>query len=434
MKRLFLLLLLCILFVSLRSGYSTDKHEIIIKPTKYIATIAIPPFSKKESAQGLKKGAFSEILYRDLEISGFFRRPQNQNFVDETHRLDLSRDKIDFAEWKRLGCSFLVKGDYQLKEKTITADCYLYDVNTGQRVFGKNFGDYSRTSFRSLAHRISDEIIRYVTHEQGIASTRIVYISKQGRGKEMYIMDVDGFNQCPLTKDGNLAATPCWGYNTTEIYYTSYKEYNPDLWALRLKDGKSGVISSHPGFNLSPSWCEKTRKIALTLSKDGNSEIYTMDHRGGGYKRLTFHGAIDSSPCFSPEGNQIVFTSDRTGTPQIYVMDSEGLNVRRLTYKGSYNDSAVWSPKGDRLACVSRVGGAFHIFLMNVDGTDWLQLTNGTSNNEDPSWAPDGHHIAFTSNRTGSPQIYMICDDGSNLVQLTFKGKNQSAAWSPFLY
>jgi TolB protein len=433
-RRLLLLFVLVFIFPASFPAFAQESHEIVIKPKKYVATIAIPTFSFKADSEEIKTGTLSEIIYRDLELSGFFLRPQNEKFVTETNRSDQAAGKIDFAEWNRLGCAFLLKGEYALTPSSITADCYLYDVKTGVRIFGKNFGNYPRNSWRRLAHRISDEVVRYVTHNQGIACSQIIYISKQGKGKDLYIMDADGVDQCALTNDQNLAAAPGWGYGGAEVYFTSYKEHNPDLWVLRLSDNQTGVISSHPGFNLSPSWCEKTQRIVLTLSKDGNSEIYTMDYRGKNLKRLTYDRAIDSSPCWSTDGSQIVFTSDRSGSPQIYLMDSEGLNVRRLTFQGSYNDSPVWSPLGDRIAFASRKGGYFHIFLMNTDGSNWIQLTEGSSNNEDPSWAPDGHHLAFTSDRTGSPQIYVINDDASVLMQLTKTGKNQSPAWSPILY
>jgi len=437
MKRNFLLVLFTILptLFSLFPSFSQEKHEITIRPDKkYVATIAIPDFKKKEPGEVLKPGFFPDIIYRDLDISGFFLKPKSINFVAETNASDEKTGKIDFAEWSRLGCAFLVKGEYQLSAQDMTADCYLYDVKTGQRVFGKNFGRYPKAQHRRLAHRISDEIVRYVSHEQGIAASQILFISKQGKGSDLYIMDSDGFDPRALTRDGNLAATPCWGFGATEVYFTSYKEYNPDLWVYRLDDGQTGVLSSFPGFNLSPSWYEKTKKIVLTLSKDGNSEIYTMDYRGQNAKRLTYDRAIDSSPSWSPDGNKIIFTSDRAGTPQIYVMDSDGGSVRRLTFQGSYNDSSVWSPKGDRIAFASRIQGYFQICFMDVNGSNWEQLTSGSSNNEDPCWAPDGRHIVFTSNRTGSPQIYIVCDDGTCLTQLTFSGKNQSPSWSPILY
>jgi TolB protein len=429
--RLFPWICLALVFVP---GFTLPAENVIdIKSSQtHIATIAIPDFFRKDGDLTLKKGAFSNIIYHDLELSGSFQKPENDKFVAETHRSDQSDNKIDFAEWRRLGCTFLLKADYTLTDSSLSVSCYLYDVKTSERIFGKRFPDYKKEHYRRLAHLISDEIVRYITQYPGIASTKISFISNRKNSKEVYIMDADGFGQRPVTRDSSLAATPCWGKSVTEIYYTSYKEYNPDLWVIRLSDLKAGVVSSYPGFNLSPSWCKKNEKICLTLSKDGNSEIYSMDSRGKNPKRLTFNRAIDSSPSWSPNGDRIVFTSDRSGSPQIYVMDSEGLNARRITKQGSYNDSAVWSPDGSRIAFVARTSGSFHIYIMNIDGTNWKRLTSGYGNNEDPGWAPDGRHICFTSDRRGKPQIYVMNDDGSNQEQLTFSGSNQSPSWSSF--
>ena len=431
---LFLFSLFCVIAAP-DVSFSQEKHEIDISATDVLATIAVPNFSRHSESLPLKPGALSKVIYRDLELSGFFRKPENQEFVNQTSRSDIRNEKIDFKEWRRLGSSFLVKGTYLLTPEELSAQCFLYDVKTNQRIFGKKFTGFKKKDYRRLAHQISDEIVKYIAHVSGIASTKIVFISDRGsdkNNKEVFIMDADGYNQRPLTGDGSLAATPCWGARGTEIYYTSYKEYNPDLWVIRLKDGKTGVVSSYPGFNLSPAWSPESKRIALTLSKDGNSEIYIMGPRGENLKRITFHKAIDSSPCWSPDGEQIVFTSDRTGMPQVYLTDSEGLDVKRLTFKGSYNDSPVWSPKGDKIAYVSRSSGYFHIFLMNEDGSNRIQLSSGRSNNEDPCWAPDGEHLAFTSDRTGKTQIYMMNIRTAEPVQLTFEGSNQSPAWSPY--
>jgi TolB protein len=404
----------------------------VVRPTtRQKVIIAIPDFQPKPGSSLLPKNILIDVIYNDLELSGYFVKPGNQKFVEDNQRLDERKGSIDFAEWARLNASFLVKGTYTAQGNSLEAECMLYEVPSGKIIFGRKFTGYTAGEHRTLAHRIADEIVKYITGEAGIANTKIVFISTRTGSKEVFAMDSDGFNQHPLTLDRSLDCTPCWGANGTEIYYTTYKDFNPDLAGVSMSGGTPWWISRLPGFNLAPAWSEKAQRIALTLGKDGNSEIYTMDRTGKSLKRLTFNRAIDASPSWSPEGNQIVFTSDRDGSPQIYVMNSEGFGVKRLTFQGTYNDSAVWSPKGDKIAFVARLGGIFDIYLMNVDGTNWVQLTQNQDNNEDPSWAPDGQHLAFTSNRTGKPQVYVMCIDGTGQRQLTFEGTNTSPSWSP---
>jgi TolB protein len=88
--------------------------------------------------------------------------------------------------------------------------------------------------------------------------------------------------------EGNaLVATPCWGSNGTEIYYTTFEAFNPDLAGVMLESKYKWWVSRRAGFNLSPSWSEAAQKVALTLTRDGNSEIYTITREGKDPRRLT---------------------------------------------------------------------------------------------------------------------------------------------------
>lgn len=433
---LIIIFVLCILTI-----LSFAERDIIdlgtVKPyVRHYYIIAIPgfePIDEATRASQVKPEFFPSVIYKDLELSGYFRRAENQSFVEENHRRDIRLNKIDFTEWVRLKASFLLKGNFALKDGKITAEAILYDTGSGQRIFGKRY-TFPAQEVRSLAHRISDDIIRYVAQTPGIASTKIVFISTRTGTPELFIMDADGANQRQLTWDESLVTAPCWGAKGSEIYFTSYRNFNPDLYGISIDGTRRWLISARPGFNLSPDWSEKSQRIVLTLSKDGNSEIYTMTRDGKNLQRLTYTRNIESSPSWSPDGKKILFTSDRIGLPQIYVMDANGQNQRRLTFQGRYNDSAVWSPKGDKIAFTAKTGKYFNIFLMNPDGTEWVQLTVNQGNNEEPSWAPDGEHIAFVSDRTGKPQIYVMCVDGTNQTQLTFQGSNYAPAWSPLFY
>ncbi|MCX8038769.1 MAG: Tol-Pal system beta propeller repeat protein TolB, partial [Candidatus Sumerlaeia bacterium] len=420
------------------AGAGASGGEIQIRGSTYqAATIALPTFDSDGSPVVLKDNNFHEIIYNDLEMTGYFQRAKNQTFVEETHQSDLKKGQTDFAEWRRIGADFLLEGKYQISGDQLEVTAVLYTVASGKRIFGKRFTN-TLDQQRFLAHMISDEIMRYAASEEGVATTKICYVSTSDptrQSRDVWIMDADGANPRQLTNDHSLVATPCWGANGTEIYYTSYKDYNPDLYGIYLKGGAPWSIARHPGLNVSPAWSEVKKRIALTLGKDGNSEIYTMDRDGKNLKRLTMDRAIDSSPHWSPAGTDLVFTSDRTGSPQIYVMDADGINTpQRISFVGSsYCDSAVWSPKGDKIAFAARMDGQFDIFVCEINGSNPVRLTRNQGNNEDPSWAPNGQMLAFSSDRTGSMQIYVMCADGTNQRALTRRGFNTSPAWSPQL-
>lgn len=428
------------MFLTFPATTAAGAADIPIRPLeeREPSRIAVATFDSGRSPVQLKENLFHDVIYGDLELTGYFQRANKQSFIEQAGRIDRKAGKVDFAEWGRIGADFLLAGSYDISGDKIAVTCILYYVNTRKRIFGKRFTN-TVDQQRVLAHRISDEIFRYVAAEEGIANTKILYVSTSDptrRKREVWVMDIDGANARSITNDQSLVATPCWGINATEVYYTSYKDYNPDLCGIYVKGGAPWYVSRFPRLNISPSWSQRRQQIALTLTKDGNSEIYLMTREGKKPTRLTYNRAIDSSPVWSPDGSQIAFTSARSGRPQIYIMDAEGFGARRVSFVGStYCDSAAWSPKGDKLAFTARTAdGRFEIFTCNTDGSSPVQLTSGTGNKEDPCWSPNGLMLAFTSDMTGASHVYIMNSDGGNTRRLTRAGHNTSPAWSPILY
>ncbi|MCX7014569.1 MAG: Tol-Pal system beta propeller repeat protein TolB [Candidatus Sumerlaeota bacterium] len=427
-------------FVPLAPGAEVEADIGVVRAQegRTVSTIAIPSFQPGQgSARQLEPGVFNTIIYNDLEISGYFKQVgdrDQQGLIEDAAARDRKSGVINFVDWRALQAQFLVVAEYQIAgDDTLSIDCKLYSVNEGQRVLGKRYTQKA-AEYRALAHWIADEIVQAVTGVRGIASTQVAYVSRQGQNKEIFLCDADGKNPRQATSDKSLDATPTWGANATELYYTSYKDYNPDMCGVYTNGSKSWFISRRSGSNLSPDWSPAVQLIAAMLSKDGNAEIYTMDRNGQGLTRLTTNKAIDGSPSWSPNAGEIAFVSDRTGHPHVYIMNADGTNPRRITFKNYQNVSPDWSPKGDRIAFTSQVsyGDDYNIYTMNVEGEDWKQLTNGGGNNEDASWAPDNEHLVFSSDRTGSYQLYIMNSDGTNVRQITFQGESHSPDWGPY--
>ncbi|MBN1515443.1 PD40 domain-containing protein [Candidatus Sumerlaeota bacterium] len=418
-----------------------DIGEVSAEDIRTVYSIAVPhAHYSPQSTKRIPPGSISEVIYRDLSISGYFKPAADQKYVQEQDKIDQQKEAIEFVEWRALKADFVLKMQYSLDENAIGAKVVLYETAKNIKIFENEYRPRKKDEWRTLAHKISDDVFSAITFKRGVANTQLVFVHsaepKSTRVKEVFLIDADGANPQRLTRDMKLAATPCWGYNNEEIYYTSDKDFNWDLCGVKISGGEPWFISRQPGFNISPNWNQQTQRIALTLGKDGNSEIYLMDRSGKKLQRLTRHKAIDSSPSFFPNGRQVLFTSNRSGNPQIWMTDSDGLDRRRITFQGSYNDGAVISPKGDKIAISGRSDGVFNIYTLDLDGRNWRQLTGrgpNEGNNEDPTWAPNGELIAFTSDRTGSQQIYVMNADGSNVTRLTDQGANHSPAWSPFL-
>ncbi len=335
----------------------------------------------------------------------------------------------DFAPWRAEGYDLLVRGEYSITGDELTVEFRLYDalnnkMMTAKRYLGKN------KDLRRFAHSYCDEILLQMTGERGPFTTHIAFISTQYGNKEVAIMDWDGHNLLPLTRNGSINLNPDFSPDGRELIFTSYKRGNPDLFKRALSSTVEIPLSRRKGLNITGAWSPDGTKIALSLSMDGNAEIYTIARDGSSPQRLTFNPAIEVSPVWSPDGSHIAFVSDRLGKPQIFVMDANGGNVRRLTTAGAYNVNPRWSPKGDRIAYARMGGGGeFHSYVINADGSGDTQLTN-TGSDENPAWSPDGRFIAFSSKRGGPAAIYVMRADGSGQVRVSQgKGNATQPAW-----
>jgi len=284
---------------------------------------------------------------------------------------------------------------------------------------------------RSIAHKISDDIVEALTGEKGIAGTRIAFSYRTSTGKELAMIDYDGFNFTPLTKNGRYNLFPAWAPDSRRLLFSSHSRDRLVIYLFDLVKKKITTISTFRGLNFAPCWSPDGTKICLSLTKDGNAEIYLLDLQTKKLSRLTHNRAIDTSPTFSPNSREIAFVSDRSGNPQIYVMDIHGGNVRRLTYHGDYNTSPAWSPRGDIIAYVSREeDNSQQIYITDPYDFSPIRLTF-EGNNEEPSWSPDGLHIVFTSNRSGRYELYTMNWDGSRKRKLTSGLTANAPDWSP---
>jgi TolB protein len=427
-------LLTAVLVVAAALVVSSGAVEVFIDATRgsiQKIPIAVFPFKEGLSMNGQVP---LEVLKADLRRSLLFD-------VADLEKLGIkgevnaeppkeARRKVGEAGWAvQVWGSILPRGRDAVMEGT------LYDFTRDEKVGGKRYVG-SPDVVRQMAHRFADELVFHFTGEQGIARSRIAFVSEKDGNKELFVMDYDGYNPRQVTFDASLNLAPSWSPDKQRLAFVTYREgKDPQIHELDLTTGRRRAIVALPGLNITPEWAPSGDELAFATSKDGNSEIYKVDKAGRRFERLTDHWAADLAPTWSPTGREIAFTSDRGGTPQIYLMSADGANLRPLTYRdrhGSYNTAAAWSPKGNWIAYVCRDERRFlKICLISPDGQQVQRLTSGASNDESPSWSADGRHVAFSSTRHGRRDIYIVNVDATGLERLTANGSfNDDPAWS----
>jgi len=249
--------------------------------------------------------------------------------------------------------------------------------------------------WRTAVHEFADETVKVLTGQIGIATTRVVFVSKRTGHKELYLMDLDGGGVQQFTKDGTISVGPNISRDGSSIAYTSYKSGYPDVYVIDVASGKRTRVAAFPGLNSDPAFSPDGRLLALTLSKDGNPEIYHMPSGGGSPTRLTRTRGTEASACFSPDGQRLVYSSDDRGAPQLYIQPLKGGGADRLNAGVLYATEPTWSPDNRQIGFNARVGGVFQIFVYDMASGKARQLTTGAGDCEDPSWCRDSRHLVF---------------------------------------
>jgi len=323
----------------------------------------------------------------------------------------------------------------------------LHDVASGQiRQQGVRPLDAAAVGEGRLAiHRVSDEIVGWISGATGIAATRILFKSDEaGTRKDngIWRIDSDGENPVRITRTGGLVISPAWHPDGIRIAFTEIRDYVGALIIQSLATGtRVTVPTTLSGTNNGASFSPDGSKIVFGRVAEEGSDLYEADvSRMCCAHRLTTNGryAVNLTPSYSPDGRRIAFMSTRAGTPQIYAMDADGTDQSVLVpFDGGETGASYapdWSPDGTTIAFGRDAAGGRQLFTWQVGtGQPPRQQTSSGRQNEDPSWAPDSRHLVFRSNRTGRDQLWIIDLESGASRQLPTPGGARLPSWSPIL-
>jgi Periplasmic component of the Tol biopolymer transport system len=394
--------------------------------------MAVSPLAVLDGANAELAADIVSSVEKVFDITGFFNVLNQKSFLEKP---EVPMDKVDFKLWRNVAANGLVKGTIKGKDE-IVLDLAFYDVNGGNKVFGKTYKSTKAGDAKKSAYRFAAEVIKILTKEEmNFMFSKIAFVEKKGESYSLVVTNFDGSGRKVLV--GPSSATillPEWSADGSKIYYTSHKNNNPNLFVVDLATTRIKTVSSYEGLNVSATAHPDNKTVSLCLSKDGNSEIYSLDTATNELKRLTKDVGTDTAPSVSPDGSEIVFVSNRSGNPQIYRMSLTDLSkVERLTEQGNYNQDPEYSPDGKKVAFSGRDEKyQFDIFVIDLASKQISRITQNQGKNESPTFSPDSKLIGFSSNRNGKNKLFLSNVSGTKQIAVySGEGEVLMPSWSP---
>lgn len=376
----------------------------------------------------------AEIVQGNLTRTGEFS-PVDRG--DQVARPNVG-DNIRFSNWRVLDADHLVVGQTRTRGDGYQVRFQLFDVLAERQLTGFSF-NAGANALRRVAHEISDIVFEEITGVRGAFSTRIAFVTTEGRGDDrrhaLQIADYDGHNSRTILRSRNPIMSPAWSPDGERLAYVSFEnDRRPAVFVHDVASGDRRLVSDRVGINSAPAWSPDGGRLAMTLSHEGAPNIYVLDVGSDNLRQVTRGGAIDTSPSWSPDGSTLYFTSDRAGTPQIYRARADGGgSAERLTYDGRYNAAPDVSPDGERFAFIHRTDNdRYRVAVQDIEGGSLRVLTEGRSD-DSVSFAPNGRMILYSTQHDGREVLSAVSADGRASTRLEqARGDVRDPAWGPF--
>ena len=417
MKKLFLL-------IYFSSFISSELILEITQGTQDPYRVAVIKFNGDDQISS----EIDQIIKNNLIRTGEFNLFDNDDLLS----IPNNEDEIIFNDFRILNIDYLIVGSLASESSNIKAEYQVFDIKKGSKVRSSTVYGIPNKN-RQLAHYISDGIYEEITGIQGIASTKILYVT-QNKDYRLVVADADGKNEQILLESSEPIISPSWSPDSKKVAYVSFETGMAKVFVQDIASGDRELVIENSFQISSPAWSPDGKFLSLTMYQDGNAEIYILNLKNKNLTRLTNHYAIDTESTWSKKGSKIMFTSGRSGSPQLYEINLRQSNARpkRVTFDGNYNAKGSYLPNNEGIVFVHRADVNFQIAIKYFDENFIRPLTESQMD-ESPSISPNGNVIVYAIREEGMGLLSGVTLSGAKFKLPASEGAVREPSWSGFL-